>query len=513
MFRRTFLASAAAFASLPAIPRFAMAAEAPDRQALHVLDRLAFGPNEADFRHVKATGIDGYITEQLNPERIPEAPALDERLASLATLRLDPIQLFIDYGPILPVNGVKASPDEQKARRRRANIIVMEARAARIWRALYSPRQLHEVMVDFWFNHFNVFAGKGLDHLWVGTFEETAIRPHALGHFADLVRATAHHPAMLFYLDNFQNTVAGFKTPDGRELGINENYARELMELHTLGVDGGYTQDDVIALARILTGWSLPRPRVMPPDRTGFFFYPQRHDNGTKRFLGRDIAGNGEREGEEALDILAHSPATARHISTKLVQYFVADTPPPGLVERLATRFQETGGDIRAVLQVLFSSREFRDGIGSKYKSPYRYVLSAARAAGVDVNNPRPLLGAIARLGQQVYGCQTPDGFRDSEDAWLSPDATLLRVSFATALGAGRLPLQAAPVLEGPVIEASAPATPPPSPPQGGAPIDAAPLGGLLQPMLTERTRSVVAAAAPAMQAGLILGSPDFMRR
>jgi uncharacterized protein (DUF1800 family) len=262
------------------------------------------------------------------------------------------------------------------------------------------------------------------------------------------------------------------------------------MELHTLGVDGGYTQDDVVALARILTGWSIPRPNALPPSGSGFAFYPARHDNGDKHFLGQDIPGNGEAEGERALDLLAKSPATARHIAFKLVQYFVADQPPPTVVERLAVRFQETDGNIREVLKSLFASREFRDAAGAKYKSPYRFVLSAARVAGVAVDNPKPLLAAMARLGQPLYGCATPDGYRDTQAVWLSPDASLLRVNFAKTLTGGNLP----------VVE-------------GAKPLDAAPLLATLDAGLSSKTRSVVTGAQPELQAALLLGSPDFMRR
>ncbi|MBV9828058.1 MAG: DUF1800 domain-containing protein [Alphaproteobacteria bacterium] len=516
MLRRSLLTASAALLAARVLPRLARADAPGDRQILHVLDRLAFGPTRSDVAHVRSIGVDRYIAEQLDPQRLPEPAALTQRLAALTTQNKDPVTLFVEYGPLRPVDGVKRTADEQKARRQRANIIAIEARWARIWRALYSPRQLHEVMVDFWFNHFNIFAGKGLDHLWVGAYENEAIRPNALGRFQDLVLATARHPAMLFYLDNYQNTAPGFKTPDGRELGLNENYARELMELHTLGVDGGYSQDDVITLARILTGWSLPRPNVMPRDFTGFEFYPARHDTGSKRLLGHDFATGGEAEGAAALTMLSRRPATALHVSRQLVEYFVSDSAPPALVERVSTRFQQTDGDIRAVLQTLFTSAEFRGSAGGKYKSPYRYVLSAARAARLEVNNPRPLLGAMAQQGQPLYGCVTPDGFRDSEATWLSPDATLLRVGFATALGAGKMPVGAVPVLEPGIVQVSAPATsaPAPAPAQGaGEPVDAAALEALLAPGLSSETRTTIASAQPELRAALLLGSPDFMRR
>ena len=504
MLRRSLLAGAAAFTSSLSLPRLGEAAlPTGDRQILHVLDRLAFGPTQEDFRRIKAVGIDRYIAEQLAPETIPERSELDERLGRLTTPSLDPIALFREYGPRLPAPGMQPNRDEQQMRRRRARIIVQETSLARVWRAYFSARQLQEVMTDFWFNHFNIFAFKGLDYLWLGSYEE-AIRRHALGHFRDLLLATARHPAMLFYLDNWENSVEGSKMPNGRAVGLNENYARELMELHTLGVEGGYSQDDVVALARILTGWGLARPRVPPPDRTGFFFDMSRHEWGDKRFLGHDIAAGGEREGIAALSLLAQSPATARHIATKLAQYFVADQPPPALVAWLVMRFQETDGDIRAVLQTLFASAEFRTAVGAKYKTPYRYVLSAARAAGAAPNNPRPLLNAMGRQGQPLYACATPDGYKDTAQAWLGPDATLARINFATAMGEGRLPLRAAPETDQPVIEVSAPNNDPP---------DAGALEALLGPVLGKETQVAVAAAPEKLRAALILGSPEFMQR
>lgn len=496
-------------AALCALASSCWAAPPSDREIIHILNRLTFGPTAADVAHVRQIGIDAYIAEQLDPEAIPELPELTEKLARLDTLQLDPIQLFRQYGPILPVAGVKATPEEQKARRQESRIIVEQARAARIYRALYSRRQLQEVMVDFWYNHFNIFAQKGLDHLWVGAYERDAIRPYALGHFRDLLLATAKSPAMLFYLDNWQNSAPGSRMPGGRAAGINENYAREVMELHTLGVDGGYTQADVISLAHLLTGWGLARPRMPPPDRTGFYFDAMRHDGSAQQFLGRTIPAGGESQGVAALDMLARSPAAAHHIAFELAQYFVGDAPPPALLDRLATRFTATDGDIKQVLATLFASPEFRTSIGRKYKTPYRFVLSAARAAGLAVENPRPLLGMMARLGMPLYGCLTPDGYKNTKDAWLSPDATVLRVSFATAIAGGRLPLDAVPA-EGMMAPPRAiPAA------AGGAvlrPVDAGALETLLGPSLSAQTRAVVDAARPGLRAALLLGGPDFMR-
>jgi uncharacterized protein (DUF1800 family) len=496
---------------------------ASDQQIIHVLNRMAFGPTPADIQHVREIGIDRYIDEQLHPERIAESPALTERLAAIATLKLEPSQLFVEYGPILPImnGGVRPTPEEAKARRQRAQIIVQQAQDARIWRALYSRRQLQEVMVDFWYNHFNVFAGKALDHLWVGRYEGDAIRPYALGHFRDLLLATAHSPAMLFYLDNQLNTAPGSPGARGNLTGINENYAREIMELHTLGVDGGYTQNDVIALAHILTGWGLDRPDLRQGAGPATMFDASRHDFAPQTILGRTIPAGGEEAGLTAINILASSPATARHIAFELAQYFVADKPPQGLVDRLAQRFHDTDGDIAAVLKTLLMSKEFRDSAGQKYKTPYQYVLSAARAAGVEVNNPRPLLATMARLGQPLYYCQTPDGYKNTEDAWLSPDATTLRIGFATGLGRGVLPLKSPPpeqqveanMTPAPQLVADQPAAQPKPEPPKGDPVDATALEALLAPTLGGNTRTTVAEAPDDLKAALILGSPDFMHR
>jgi len=503
------LFAACLFVNLPCLPAIS-AEDAPDRQALHVLNRLAFGPTLEDLQHVETIGVDRYIEEQLNPQTISEPPALIERLAALDTLQLDPARLFEIYGPQRLPGGMRPSAEELKARRERARIIVQQAAQARILRATMSHRQLQEVMVDFWYNHFNVFAGKGLDHLWVGSYEQQAIRPYALGKFRDLLLATARHPAMLFYLDNAQNSAPGSRGPGGQELGLNENFAREVMELHTLGVDGGYTQQDVITLARILTGWGLARQNLRLGAGDAFMFDASRHDFGPKVFLGRPIRSSGEAEGVEALDLLAKSPATAHHIAFKLAQYFVADAPSPALVDRLAARFRESDGDIRAVLKTLFTSRVFRDSAGEKYKTPYQFVLSATRATGVVVRNPRPLLGTMARLGMPLYGCQTPDGYKNTEDAWLNPDATTLRINFATAFARGNLPVASPPPVN---PEPQMVADPPPVPVQKGEPVDAARLERVLGASLTGRTRDALVEPPAELRAALILGSPDFMRR
>lgn len=484
---------------LLALPLPARAAPPADRQILHVLNRLAFGPTLEDFRHVKAIGIKAYIEEQLHPEAIPESFALTMRLDQLGTLKDDAVELRQLYGPLRPILGVKPTPQEQKAQFRRARTVVEEAQADRVLRALYSRRQLQEVMVDFWFNHFNVFAGKGLDHIWIGDYVKEAIRPHALGHFRDLLLATAKSPAMLVYLDNTRNMAQG-----KGGLGLNENYAREVMELHTLGVNGGYSQADVITLARILTGWRINVPNGGQFPDSAAVFVGSRHDYGPKVFLGRRMTASGKAEGEQALTLLAQSPATAHHISYELAQYFVADDPPPALVERLAKRFLATRGDIRAVLETLFQSPEFWNSAGAKYKTPFEYVISAARAAGVPVYNPRPLLGAMAALGEPLYFCLTPDGYKNTEAAWLSPDGTLKRIGFALALARGNLPIGAAPPGSPFVLVSEG---------RPRNPVDAGHLEAIFGASLSARTRAALAAAPPPLRAAMILGSPDFMRR
>jgi uncharacterized protein (DUF1800 family) len=422
-----------------------------ENRALHALNRLAFGPRPGDVEHLSEITPEYWIEQQLHPESIPIPESVTQQVRSYSTLHMSPVALFIEYQrPIMQARreAKQAGDDKQalkeatKDERVKQRIVMREAVEARLYRAIFGPRQLQEVMTAFWFNHFNIFASKGLDSVWTGSFEEVAIRPHTMGKFRTLLGATAHHPAMLFYLDNWQNTAPGSPGAKGKFDGINENYARELMELHTLGVNGGYSQQDVIALAHILTGWGLPpgggggggaappnsammprfggwprrrfAQRMRPPiDPSGFYFAADRHDPSDKTFLGHAIEGEGEAEGERALDILARSSATANHLSYQLAQYFVADNPPPSLVHRMADRYQRSDGDIGAVLETMFTSAEFWDRryYAAKFKTPYEYVISAARATGVPVLNFRPLYGTMQLLGMPLYGCQTPNGF------------------------------------------------------------------------------------------------------
>jgi uncharacterized protein (DUF1800 family) len=317
----------------------------------------------------------------------------------------------------------------------------------KLFRALYSNRQLEEVLVDFWMNHFNVFNGKGPERLLLTSFERDAIRPNVLGRFRDLLLATARHPAMLFYLDNWQSQAPRDDIrppigPNGAPLprpGLNENYGRELMELHTLGVDGGYTQQDVIAVARAFTGWTIY-------DLTRyaeFQFNPANHDRKEKVVLGHTLpAGRGEQDGLDVIDILVRHPSTATFISKKLAQRFVADTPPASLVERMAATFTKTGGDIRAVLQTMFASAEFfsEGAWRRKLKSPLEVVVSAARALNADVTDPFVLAQRIADLGQPLYGKVEPSGYPSTGEAWANSAGIIGRIDFATALIAGQIP-------------------------------------------------------------------------
>jgi uncharacterized protein (DUF1800 family) len=312
----------------------------------------------------------------------------------------------------------------------------------KLTRAIYSNRQLEEVLVDFWLNHFNVFNGKNQTRILLTSYERDAIRPYVLGRFKDMLSATAHHPAMLIYLDNFQSQVPrddAPQQPNGRRPGINENYGRELMELHTLGVDGGYTQDDVIAVARAFTGWTVYDPQKYAE----FQFNPAGHDRKEKVILGRTLpAGRGEQDGMEVIDILAHHPSTAKFISKKLAQRFVSDDPPQALIDRMAATFTKTDGDIRAVLGTLFASVEFSSegAWQSKMKLPLEMVVSAVRALNADAVDMMPLAQRIAEMGQPLYGKVEPTGYPNTGEIWGTASGILSRINFATALTSGQVP-------------------------------------------------------------------------
>jgi uncharacterized protein (DUF1800 family) len=356
----------------------------------------------------------------------------------------------------------RAIADDSKRPQR----IVEELSMAKVTRAIYSERQLAQIMDDFWFNHFNVFAGKGEDRYYLTSYERDVIQPHEFGKFKDLLIATAKSPAMLFYLDNFlsadpkaaerqamqrarrqQVRYGRFGQPIPRMppphqqknniRGLNENYGRELMELHALGVDGGYTQKDVTEVARCFTGWTIEKPREFPE----FKFDERVHDPDPKIVLGKKIHAGGMKDGEEVIDLLVHHPSTAKFISTKLARRFVSDTPPPALIARMAQTFQSSDGDIRAVLKTMIYSPEFwtTSAYRAKIKTPFELVVSTARALGTDVDTSMPLVQWTGRIGEPLYQCQPPTGYSDKADAWVNTGALLNRLNYSLALAANKV--------------------------------------------------------------------------
>jgi len=507
-------------AALAAPPMLHAAPLAPEQQVVHVLNRLAFGPRPGDVERVRRIGVQQYIDEQLHPETIPLPAGLSARLDALETPKRSAGAALGDY---LELRKEVRNEEEGAKQRRRVEQqrAAREEAEARLLRAIESSRQLEELMVDFWYNHFNVYAGKGIARALVASYERDAIRPYVLGSFRSLLGATAKHPAMLFYLDNVVSSTPRPKAR-GRAQGLNENYARELMELHTLGVDGGYTQRDVTELARMLTGWTYDQRRLVRDGET-FRFDAGRHDQGTKTWLGHEIAPAGQLEGEYALDVLAMHPATARHISFQLAQYFVSDAPPPALVERMQQAWLASQGDIRTVLKTLFASAEFMDesALGAKFKTPYQFVVSAARASSAPLTNVAPLANAMSQLGMPLYGCQTPDGYKNTQEAWLNPDALTRRIAFATALAQGRLPLASKPVMGPPppmqnlAGSDAAPAMfmpPPPAAPPAPVPVDPARLQATLAGALSPATLATLSRHPDNLRAAMVLGSPDFMQ-
>ena len=505
-----------------------------DRQIVHVLNRLTYGARPGDLERIRAVGLSAWIDRQLRPQTIDDS-ATEHLLAELTTLRMPIADLLREYPRPDPrlremiASGTmtQAEMQERYPAERRPGRIAADLQAAKVVRAVTSERQLEEVMVDFWFNHFNVFANKGDVRWYVSAYEREAIRPYALGKFPDLVRATARHPAMLFYLDNWVSAHADFVVPAGpnrgRKTGLNENYARELMELHTLGVDGGYTQRDVIEVARAFTGWTIDRPRV----EGRFVFRPLMHDAGEKVVLGHRIpSGGGQDDGERVIEILTQHPSTARFVATKLVRRFVSDTPPPALVDRVAAAYTEGGGDIPAMLRVIFASREFHgeDASLTKIKKPFEFVASAVRALGgrIDAQGGLALARASAEIGEPLYLAQPPTGYADRAEVWVNSGALLARMNFALALVSRRyshVTVDLAPLVAG---------SDPRSPKDVLDRLLAAIVGDQTRPA----TRAVLAAqladpqitrlsaddrgpasADVAKLAALVIGSPEFQRR
>jgi uncharacterized protein (DUF1800 family) len=506
-----------------------------DRVIVHALNRLGFGAAPGDAARVRRIGLAAYIEQQLHPERLADG-AMTARLASFTTLTKSTRELAHEY--FLPaltlrrqqqrenqqattptqdpeMSGRQMRSPEQIEAMRAERSVLAELAQQKILRAVYSERQLEEVLVDFWFNHFNVFAGKGPTRIYLTEYERDAIRPHVLGKFRDLLGATAHSPAMLFYLDNWQSAApraqlerapargrpGAVRVRPARQnrpaRGLNENYARELMELHTLGVDGGYTQKDVQEVARAFTGWTIDAPR----QGGAFRFEPRIHDDGEKIVLGQRVTAGGKQDGERVLDFLAAHPSTARFIATKLARRFVADAPPAPLVERAAARFRDTRGDIREVVRTIVTSPEFfaTDAYRAKIKTPFEFVVSAVRATGIDMAGALPVVQALRDLGMPLYGCQPPTGYADRADAWVNTGALIGRMNFAASLTGGRMRgiRSGADIARGNPVE-----------------VREALIAAALAGDISEPTRSTVAQATSAPQVvALVLGSPEFQKR
>ena len=460
-----------------------------DEATLHALNRLAYGPRPGDLERVKQMGLEKWIDQQLHPERIDDS-AVEARLQQYPAIRMSTEDLLQRYprpnpqaqqarqggqgqqGQARRQFQQQAQPEAQgdaQDMKNRPQEIVLELSEAKLTRAIYSERQLQEVLDDFWFNHFNVFAGKGPERWFLPAYEREVIRPHTLGKFRDLVYASAKSPAMLFYLDNWLSVdpkafaehaaelqarrqrfyrIFGMPPPNpGRpgqaqnahqqRRGLNENYGRELMELHTLGVDGGYTQQDVTQAALALTGWTMTAPRRDPE----FHFDPRFHGNEPKQILGQTIHAGGMKDGEQLLDMLVRHPSTAKFVSTKLARRFVSDAPPPELVARMAETFQKSNGDIREVMKTMIYSPEFwsRAAYRAKIKKPSELVVSALRATGADMAEAMPAVRWSAQIGEPLYGCQPPTGYKDTADAWVNSGALLNRMNFSILLASGRM--------------------------------------------------------------------------
>lgn len=475
-------------------------------QDLALLDRLTWGGNTRAAQTIAAAGPEAFLQGQMHPrpdDGLPGPVAAEIDALSVSHMTNDDIIRIITERRLAGANA--KTPDERQAAQRDYQLLLQklnrEAATRELLRDLYSQNQLKEQLAWFWFNHFNVGAAKDNVRAFLADYDEHAIRPHMFGRFRDLLAATAYHPAMLRYLDNAQNA-AGH---------INENYAREIMELHTLGVNSGYTQKDVQELARILTGLGInetpntpnvaPRLRSQYVRRGLFEFNPNRHDYGDKVFLGHVIKGSGLGEVEQALDIISANPATARFVSKKLATYFVSDDPQQSLIDHMAATFQWTDGDLTAVLETLFHSPEFRASLGKKFKDPIHYVVSAVRATYGDfvVTNVDPILGSLGRLAEPLYGHDTPDGYALTEPAWSGSGDMTTRFEIARALGANGAGLFAQPGLP------SKPIAPP---------ILAQRYYQVVAPTLGPATRAAIAQAASPQEANLIfLSSPEFMHR
>ena len=493
---RQFLALLLSLSLFPAAPTKLN----KDQRALHAASRLTFGPTVTDLAAIHKLGVDKWIEQQLHPETIPENPALLERLKTFETLQLSNKDLIAQY----PRKAGKGAKNVQTVYR--------ELAEAKLLRAVHSTHQLEELMADFWYNHFNVFFDKGADRLLVTSYERDAIRPHVLGNFKNLLLATTKHPAMLFYLDNwtsvsaenldnlrdrFQRKKAAAKKK--RAAGLNENYARELLELHTLGVDNGYTQTDVTEVARCFTGWTIDGLRDDPK----FLFRPLMHDRKAKTVLGQAfLPGRGEEDGLQVIDMLVRHPATAKFISTKLAQRFVADTPPPALITKMAATFTKTQGDIREVMRTMLKSPEFwaASTYNAKVKMPFEMVASALRATNATVTNSAAIQQEFRARGQPLYRKGEPTGYSPMAEEWTNSAALLSRMNFGLALVQNKV--------RGTRIDLTQTLANKTKPTEIAQAL-------LLRAPAPETLRAIESKSEtnPAQIAGLVLGSPEFQRR
>jgi uncharacterized protein (DUF1800 family) len=518
----------------------------PRDSALHALNRLAYGPRPGEIERVAQAGVLRWIDAQLAPDEIDDA-TLARREREFDVLKYDRGDLAALYAEVQRARQQRKRMGDTAADKLDASPVAVKGRrfAAQfqqlaVVRAALSERQLYEVMVDFWTNHFNVYFAKGADRFLTPDYIEHTIRPHALGKFADLLIATAQSPAMLFYLDNWESVAPGAAPPRAMRLqarpffgrrpglfppprdrmqkdslraraprGINENYARELLELHTLGVDGGYDQNDVVEVARIFTGWSIQRPQ----QGGDFEFHDWAHDTGDKQVLGIEFErGHGMDEGIRLLKLLANHPATMHHIGRQLCQRFVNDDPPDGCVDDAVVAWQRTHGDIREVLRAIFHGPDFwaAANVRAKVKTPLEFVVSAARAVAAEPDTTPRLAQVVARLGEPLYLHVAPDGYPEREDAWVNSGALLDRMNAAVALAAGRLP--------GAVVALDSVTQDTVDVQQLIAAVDERILGGTMW----ESTKRVISGQlsdvkdpvqARALAVGLAIGGPEFQRQ
>jgi uncharacterized protein (DUF1800 family) len=411
-----------------------------DQRIVHFLNRTSFGPTLGNMQRAARIGIRAYLDEQLAPEKIPDNPA-EERVAGLKTMRFNSRELIELYPP---PRAPRQPGDMAMQSMEGPRVVILELQQGKLLRALYSNRQLYEVMVDFWSNHFNIYAAKGANRWLTTSYDRDTIRPLALGKFKELLLATAQSPAMLFYLDNWMSASpdspgARMGGPNNRRRGLNENYARELMELHTLGVDGGYAQQDVQEVARCFTGWTIVQPR----GQGVFRFEPRLHDNGEKTVLGERIPrGGGMDDGLRVIDILVKHPSTARFIAAKLARRFVADEAPAAIVSKAAEAFRQSDGDIPTVLRAIVDAPEFfsRDFYQAKIKTPFEFVTSALRVTGSEAQVTHQLLRYLGRMGEPLFLAQAPTGYPDNAASWISADMLLTRMNFVADLLSNRLP-------------------------------------------------------------------------